>query len=85
MQSEFRYWSNFGTEVVKRYGEGSEMLVFLGRKGRKMVQTMKNYGGSKILQIRALQYFYYGRALWVPFCPQTYAKVLLKNSRIAAA
>ena len=43
----------FGTEVAKRYGEDSEMLVFLGKEGRKTVQTMKNYGSSKILRIRA--------------------------------
>ena len=29
------------------------MLVFLGRRGMVMVQIVKNYGGSKILWIRA--------------------------------
>ena len=29
--------SKFDTEVAKRYGEGSEMLVFLGQKDRKTV------------------------------------------------
>ena len=43
----------FGTDAAKRYGEGSEMLVFLGKRGRKTVQKVKNYGGSKILRIRA--------------------------------
>ena len=42
----------FGTDVAKRYGEGSEMLVFLGKRGRETVQKVKNYGGSKILRIR---------------------------------
>ena len=41
----------FGTDVAKRCGEGSEMLVFLGKRGRKTVQTVKNYGGSKIRSI----------------------------------
>ena len=31
----------------------SEMLVFLGKGGRETVQIVKNYGGSKILRIRA--------------------------------
>ena len=31
--------TKFGTEVAKGYGEGSEMLVFLGKRGRKTVQT----------------------------------------------
>ena len=43
----------FGTDVRNRYGEGSEMLLFLGRRGRKTVQEVKNYGRSKILRIRA--------------------------------
>ena len=48
----------FGTDDAKRYGEGSDMLVFLGRKGRKTVQTVKNYGGSKMLRIRAPYYIF---------------------------
>ena len=48
----------FATTMAKRYGECSEMLVFLGRKrGRETVQTMKNDGGSKIVWIRAPWYF----------------------------
>ena len=43
----------FGTEVAERYGEGSIMLAFLGKESRKTVKTMKNYGGSKTLRIRA--------------------------------
>ena len=43
----------FGADVAKRYGEDSEMLVFLGEKDRKTVQIVKNYGSSKILRIRA--------------------------------
>ena len=42
----------FGMDVAKRYGERSEMLVLLGKRGRKTVQTVKNYSGSKILRIR---------------------------------
>ena len=42
----------FGTDVAKRYREGSEMLVFLGKRGRKTVQKVKNYGGRKILRIQ---------------------------------
>ena len=48
----------------KRYGnskttgkECSEVLVFLGKSGRKTVQIVKNYGGSKILRNRAPYYF----------------------------
>ena len=48
---------NFGTDVAKRYGEGSEMLVFLGKRGRKTVQKVQNYSGSKILRIRVPYYF----------------------------
>ena len=33
--------SKFGTEVAKRYREGSEMLVFLGKRGRQTVHTVK--------------------------------------------
>ena len=47
----------FGTDVAKRYGEGSEVLVFLGKRGRKMVRILKNYGGGKIVRIRAPYYF----------------------------
>ena len=57
--------SQFGTEVAKCYGEGSEILVFPGKRGSKTVQTVKNYGGSKILWSRAPYYFWYGRVLWV--------------------
>ena len=41
-----------GTDVAKRYGEGSEIVVFKDKRGRKTVQTVKNYGGSKILRVR---------------------------------
>ena len=34
----------FGTDVAKRYGEGSEILVFLGKRGWKTVQKVRNYG-----------------------------------------
>ena len=45
------------TAITKRYGECSEVLVFLGKRGRKTVQILKNYGGSKILRIRVPYYF----------------------------
>ena len=45
------------TATAKRYGVCSEVLVFLGIRGRKTVQTVKNYGGSRILRIRAPYYF----------------------------
>ena len=44
---------NFGTEIRKRYGEGSEMLVFPRKWSRKTVRIVKDYGRSKILRIRA--------------------------------
>ena len=56
-ESRFSTGSKFATAVAKWYGECSEMLVFLGKRGRKTVQRVKNYGGSKILRIRAPYYF----------------------------
>ena len=44
-------------DVAKRYGEGSEMFVFLGKKRQETVQKVKDYGGSKMLQIPAQYYF----------------------------
>ena len=41
------------TAIAKRYGECSEVLVFLRKRGRKTVRRVQNYGGSKILRIRA--------------------------------
>ena len=32
----------FDTDAAKRYGEGSEGLVLLGKRGRKTVQKVKN-------------------------------------------
>ena len=43
----------FTTTIANWYGECSEMLVFLGKRGRETVEIMKNYGGSKTLRIRA--------------------------------
>ena len=45
--------TKFATAIAKRYGECSERLVFLGEEDRKTVQIVKNYGGSKILWLRA--------------------------------
>ena len=57
LRVKFGTGRKFGTDVAKRYGEGSEMLVdFLGEKGRKTVQIVKNYGGSKILRNRVPYY-----------------------------
>ena len=39
--------SKFGRDVAKRYGEGSEVLAFLGKRGRKTVRILKNYGDPK--------------------------------------
>ena len=52
------------TAIAKRYGECSEVHVFVGKGGRKTVQKVQNYSGSKILRIRAPYYFWYGRVLW---------------------
>ena len=49
----FGIGSRFGTDAGKRYGEGSEMLVFLVKAGRKTVQIVRNYSGSKLPRIRA--------------------------------
>ena len=45
------------TAIAKRYGGCSEVLVFLGKRGRKTVRFEKNYGGSKILRNRVPYYF----------------------------
>ena len=47
----------FGTDIAKRYGEGSEMLIFPGKRGRKTVRILKNYGSGKTVRIRAPYYF----------------------------
>ena len=52
-ESKFSTGSKFATAVAKRYGGCTEMFVFLGKGGRKTVQRVKNYGGSKILWIWA--------------------------------
>ena len=36
-ESEFGTGSKFGAEVAKLYGEGPEILVFLGKRGRKTI------------------------------------------------
>ena len=56
-ESTFSTGSKFATVEAKRYGECSEVLVFLGKRGRKTVQRGKKYGGSKILRILAPYYF----------------------------
>ena len=48
--------SKFGTDAAKRYGEGSEMLGFLGRRGRKN-GTDNEKLRPKILRIQAPYYF----------------------------
>ena len=45
------------TAIAKRYGQCPEVLAFLGKRGRKTVQILKNYGDSKILRIWAPYYF----------------------------
>ena len=50
--------SKFGTDVAKRYGEGSEVLVFSRKKRQENgTDTEKNYGGGEIVWIRAPYYF----------------------------
>ena len=56
-ESKFTTARENATARAKRYGECSEVLAFLGERGRKTVQIVKNYGGSKILRIRAPYYF----------------------------
>ena len=64
-RANFGAGSQFSTDVAKLYGEGSEVLVFLGKRGSKTVRILKNYGGGKTARIRAPYYFKYGRVLWV--------------------
>ena len=46
--SKFTAGRKFGTEVAKRYGECSEVLVFLGEKrGRKTVRIVKTTAVAK--------------------------------------
>ena len=40
------------TAIAKRYGECSEVLVFLKKKRQENGTDSKNYGGSKILRNR---------------------------------
>ena len=49
--------SRFGTDVAKRYGEGSEVLVFFRKKRQGNGRDTENYGGGKIVRIRAPYYF----------------------------
>ena len=63
-ESKFTMERKIATAIAKWYGECSEMLVSLRKRGMKMVQKVTNYGGSKILRIRVPQHFGYGRALW---------------------
>ena len=39
--------SKYCTDAAKRYGEGSEMLAFLGKRGRKTVQKVKTTAVEK--------------------------------------
>ena len=36
-ESKFTTARKFGTEVTKRYGKGSQVLIFPGKRGRKTV------------------------------------------------
>ena len=44
---------NFGTAIRKHYGECPEMLLFPRKTSRKMALSVKKYGRSKILRVRA--------------------------------
>ena len=37
--------------IAKHYGECSEVLVFIGERGRKTVRIVKTYSGSKIQKV----------------------------------
>ena len=56
-ESKFTTARKDATAIAKRYGLWSEVLVFLGKRGRITVRTAKSYGGSKTLRIRAPYYF----------------------------
>ena len=55
--------SKFTTARKIRYGSSKtlrrvlKVLVVLGKRGRKTVRIVKNYGGSEILRIRVPYYF----------------------------
>ena len=59
------------TAIAKRYGECSEVLVFLGKRGRKTVRIVKNHGGRKILRLQVRYDFYSRRVIWVELSPKT--------------
>ena len=52
MESKFATGRKNAMAIAKRYGECSEVFVFIGNGGVKTVQEVENYGGSKMLQIR---------------------------------
>ena len=39
--------SQFGTDVAKRYGEGSEVIGFLGKKMQETVRILKTTAVAK--------------------------------------
>ena len=45
MESKFATARRNATAIAKRYGECSEVLAFLGKRGRKTVRIVQNYGG----------------------------------------
>ena len=60
-ERNFSTGSQFATAVAQNGTESARKCFFLwGRRGRKTVQRVKNYGGSKILRMRARYYFFGG-------------------------
>ena len=55
--------SKFATTIAKQYRECSGKLVYLGKRGMKRVQIVRNYGGSK----RLYGFGHYGRVPWAVF------------------
>ena len=52
----FSFPKNAIQAIAKRYGEGSEMLVFLGKSGSESLQIVKNYGGGKTVRFQVSWY-----------------------------
>ena len=51
-ESEFQYGDQIRYGGSKTLQRGLKNACFLSKAGRKTIQTVKNYGGSKILRIR---------------------------------
>ena len=56
-ESEFRYGEYIRYGRSKTLRRGLRSACFLGKRGRKTVRILKNYGGGKTVRIRAPYYF----------------------------